>query len=226
MKKFLRAKSRRNGALLTGLGLTIVSTSVFLTVESGEFYSSLYDSAEWRGFVLAALVEVFLCITAAAWIKGRPGLSWALKFMMCILFVCTVGGASLKIVYPIAERIAENGKNRKLEKILSDSLQQSKQDAKVFRGQRVNQAITARDRRKNTERLIKAVKESNGDRTTIDLILIAISVIIRIAIQLINIFAAHLTGVMWRDIFETKKTSQKKIKKPIKNRRKNEKQAN
>ena len=96
-----------------GLFLAVCSASIFMIVESGEYYSTFYTN-NYQGYWAAFLVEVFLAIAAMLSFKKRPVLNGVIKAVMIPLFLVVVAGASLKVVSPMFDKLAEVEKQNKL----------------------------------------------------------------------------------------------------------------
>jgi hypothetical protein len=75
----------------------VISASLFMVVESREFYSTFYQN-KYQGYWAAFLVEGFLAIAAMLYVADRKILNLCIKIVMIPLFLVVVAGASLKVV--------------------------------------------------------------------------------------------------------------------------------
>ena len=185
-----------NRFLFVGLMITICAASLFMVVESGEYYSTFYNNS-YQGYWAALLVEVFLAISALLSFANKPMLNFGIKMVMVPLFLVIVGGASLKIVSPLMQQLAASKKQQKLVDFLEEQNQQTKVHLALLEGQKTNTAITLKHQRVISKKLINELKNQSSMPWMI-WIMILFSTFLRFSIQLGNQIFAHSLGVLWR----------------------------
>ena len=193
-------------SLLSVAGLLLVSfiASVFMIIESGSFYQALYPKGPNLiplGFIAAALSEVFMAIMAGVRIEkkgnnkgsGHP-INWLFTFLLSILFVLTVGGASFKIVYSKLGEIQGQSNNKQIIQVLKSQVTDHRLSLTTFanQNQRVNSAITARNQEKTKNKLIQALKEKKPVYSLwFEVVFV---VLLRFSVQLANLSCVWLAG--------------------------------
>ena len=185
--------------------------SAFMILESGEYYSTFYSNNIYKGYWSALLVEMFLTVFAVIYFKKRPLLNLSIKIIMVFLFMVMISGASLKIISPLLDQLASVNNNDRLVSFLLDENKQSKTNLNLLKGQRTNTALQAKHQREMTKELVKGLKKESKSSWMI-WIAILFSTFLRFSVQLANLIMAHILGVLWRDLFRTKRKYTKKSK--------------
>ena len=189
------------------LGLLFVSllASIFMVLEAGSFYQKLYPGqAGWipLGFLAAGLNEVFMSIMAGARLeqKGKQHpVNYLFRFLMVLLFVTTVGGASFNLVYDKIQEIQGQSNQKAVIQVLLSQVKDDQNNFKTFtqQRQRLNSALTARKQRETKEKLIEELKRKKPLSTLwFEIIFI---VTLRFGVQLANLACVWLAGWIYRD---------------------------
>lgn len=193
------------------IGLLLVSfcASVFMVLESGEFYQSFYPSSNFdkMGYVAATISEVFIAIMAGIWLpnsnKNRPSkthpANYLFKAILLLLFATTVFAASSNVVSPIFKAIQKQRSYTEIENVLLSQVEDHKQSLTTFinQNQPVNSAITTRNQNRTKEKLIKNL---NQRVSMFDLYSKAIFLLLlRFGIQLANLCCIWLVGWIYRN---------------------------
>jgi hypothetical protein len=211
--------------------LAIVSASFFMIVESGEYYSTFYEN-KYQGYWAAFLVEAFLALSAMLYFGGRKGLNLAIKIVMIPLFLVVVGGASLKIVAPMMDKLATANTQSRLLDFLAQENQQNKVHLALFKGQRTNTALTIKHQRNISNQLISELQNQKPMPWMIWIVM-GFSTFLRFSVQLANLIFAHSFGIIWRDLHKKKplknnsqpQTSKKRRGRPIGSKNKTKKKS-
>ena len=189
-----------------------------MVAESGSFFQKVYQSNQlfdYMGFCAAGLNEIFMAILAGVWlpdIKGNrksrihPG-NIVFKTLLIFLFLTTVGGASLNVVFPIVESIQKRSNNNQLIDLLKTQADDSQRALTAFtaQNQRVNTALSVRQQFKIKSELKRTIREK---RPTVTLWFeIFLVVLIRFGIQLANLSCVWLAGWLYRRDADAKSSS-------------------
>ena len=183
-----------------------------MILESGEYYQRFYDNP-YQGYWSAFLVESFLAIASMLYFKNRNLLNGMIKLVMIPLFLVVVGGASLKIVAPMVNQLAQTENKNKLVALLQTENQQSVENLERLKGQKINTAVEIRRQRQSTSELKEVLKENTTFNWMI-WIVIGFSTFLRFSVQIANLVFAHSLGVIWRESKVGKKKTATK-KKPV-----------
>jgi len=182
--------------LILLLGL-ILSTSIFLIIESAKYYNSFFVHI-WKGMFLAILLEAFVLTLAITKVYRLP-LRIIQKTLMLSVFVIIVFTASLYHINPIIELISRSKSKSEVQAVIKDEILNLKEDLLLFdkQKQRLNTAKSA-NRRYNTFRaLVSTLKEK--DEVSYALYLdIFILIAIRLVLQTCNLFCASMLGSYYR----------------------------
>jgi hypothetical protein len=190
--------------LLPTLLLTaVISGSLFMILESGEYYQKFYKN-EYQGYWAAFLVESFLAIAAMLNVKNKKLLNWIIKLVMFPLFLVMVCGASLKIISPLVKELAIQENQLKLIALLNVENQQSIHNLEYLKGQKINTAVEVRRQRQSTKEL-KNIFYNNNSFSWMIWIVIGFSTFLRFSVQIANLTFAYTLGELWRqrNIIET-----------------------
>lgn len=179
-----------------GLFLAVCSASLFMILESGEYYSTFYQN-NYQGYWAASLVEVFLAMCAVLSFKKKPVLNWAIKFSMVPLFIAVVAGASLKVVSPMVKKLSEIDSNNKLSDFLVQENQQNKKNLVLLEGQKTNTALALKHQRKIANQLIE-VFDKQTTKSWMIWVEIGFTTFLRFSVQIANLVFAHCLGVLLR----------------------------
>ncbi len=183
--------------LFIGLVLAVCSASLFMVVESGDYYSTFYQN-DYQGYWAAFLIELFLAICAMLHFTRRRFLNISVKAVMVPLFLVVVGGASLKVVSPLLNKLARTEKQSQLLDFLLLENRQNTKNLALLQGQRVNTAVSIQHQRKISSKIRDELKKESAFPWMIWLI-IGFSTFLRFAVQLANLVFAHCLGVIWRE---------------------------
>lgn len=186
MKKFLPV------LLLTA----VFSGSLFMVLESGEYYQKFYKN-EYQGYWAAFLVESFLAIAAMLYVKNKKILNVIIKLVMIPLFLVMVCGASLKAISPLVNDLAIQENKSKLIALLQKEHQQSTTNLKYLKGQKINIAVEVRRQRQSTEEL-KNIFYSGSNFSWMIWLVIGFSTFLRFSVQIANLTFAYTLGEFWR----------------------------
>jgi len=175
----------------------ILSTSLFLVIESAKYYSGFYSS-NWQSLFLAILLEAFVLVLAITKVYRLP-LRIIQKVLMLSVFVIIVFTASLYHVNPIIELISKSDNTEKIEKLIKEEMKSLKEDLLIFdkQKQKLNTAIAANRRHDSLRSLISSLnkKEDVSYALYLD---IGILILIRLVLQTCNLFCASMFGSYYR----------------------------
>lgn len=204
---------------ITGLFLISVSASLFMIIESGDFYQRLYQSSNSiipMGYWAAALNEVFMAIMAGVWLPARSNkkgekkeywVNYFFKFLLVLLFITTVGGASLNVADDILNEIEKQQARSEIIKVVQSQISDNQEALQTFidQNQRGNSAITVREQRTTREELKKILEQQKDNKKLwIDILLI---ITLRFVVQLANLSCVWLLGWVYRTPIEQKRIS-------------------
>lgn len=130
-----------------------------MIMESGEYYATFYHN-KIKGYWAAFLVNAFLAIAAMLRLVGKKKLNLCIKIMMIPLFLVVVCGASLKIVAPMMNELAQANAQSKLLDFLDAKNQRSIAHLALFEGQKTNTALTIKHQRQVSEQLIAELEKN------------------------------------------------------------------
>ncbi|MDX2471115.1 MAG: hypothetical protein QNL04_11125, partial [SAR324 cluster bacterium] len=199
-------------SLLSVAGLLLVSfiASVFMIIESGSFYQALYPKGPILiplGFIAAFLSEVFMAIMAGVRIKKQKNnqtsnhpINWLITFLLGMLFILTVGGASFNLAYSKLGEIQSQSNNKQIIQVLKSQVADHRMSLETFanQNQRVNSAITARNQEKAKNNLIQALKETKPIYSLwFEVVFV---VLLRFSVQLANLTCVWLAGWIYRNV--------------------------
>ena len=176
--------------------VAVISGSLFMILESGEYYQKFYNN-EYQGYWAAFLVESFLAIAAMLNVKNKKLLNLIIKLVMIPLFLVMLCGASLKVISPLVKELAIHKNKEKLIGLLQVENQQSTANLKYLKGQKINTAIEVRRQRQSTEEL-KNIFYNNGSFSWMIWIVIGFSTFLRFSVQIANLTFAYALGELWR----------------------------
>ncbi len=204
--------------LLVFLLAAVCAASLFMIVESGDYYSTFYKN-DYRGYWAAFLVETFLTLSAMLHFVKRPKLNTAVKLAMIPLFLVVVGGASLKVAAPLFDKLADAENRSRLVEFLAQENRQSRKSLALVAGQKVNTALAVKHQREVARDLKSALGKKSLPVWTV-WIAIGFSTFLRLAVQLSNLILAHCLGVVYRDAFKGRgKESRRPVGRPRKKRK-------
>lgn len=190
----------------------IFLASLFMVLESGEYYASaFYLGNQFKGYWSAALVEMFLVVFSVLYFSKRPVLNIAIKSLMVGLFVVMIAGASLKIISPLLTELSTTDRNTRLIDYMLEENNQSKASMALLKGQRTNTALQAKYQRELSKDIRKALTEENRSSWMI-WVSILFTAFLRFAVQSANLVLAHILGFLWRENFNRKKKTAKRDK--------------
>lgn len=186
------------------------SASSFMVLESSEFFEQFYQEADSKnfGFISALLNEVFLVIMAAVWVPAiqtgakrrfHPA-NILIKGLVILLFVNTVGGASLNTVQKKLDSIQEQSNRIQVLRVLQSQIEDQEENISTFKGQqqKVNTVLATRKLDEIKEE-IKQLQASQQSAVSLWLDIFFIS-LVRFTIQLANITAVWLASWLYRTI--------------------------
>ncbi len=190
------------------LAIVCLCASSFMVLESSEFFERFYLAEDSKnfGFVSALLNEVFLVIMASVWVPAiRKGESKKfhpanilIKGLVILLFVNTVGGASLNTVQKKLTVIQEQKNRIEVLSILQSQIEDQQRNINTFRGQnqKTNTVLATRKLNEVKEELKKLQTSRQSSATLwLDILLITL---VRFTIQLANITAVWLASWLYR----------------------------
>ncbi len=132
-----------------------------MIIESGEYYSTFYPN-NYQGYWAAFLVEAYLAILAMLCFTKRPWLNTTIKLIMIPLFLVVVGGASLKVVTPLIDKLNKSeNRNRFIEVMLSES-KRSVKNLDLLKGQKTNTVLELKHRREMSKELVSELKKGTS----------------------------------------------------------------
>ena len=182
--------------------------SSFMVLESSEFFERFYTgNSKNFGFISAFLNEVFLVIMASVWVpaiqkgekkKFHPA-NILIKGLVILLFINTVGGASLNTVQKKLTTIQEQKNRIEVLKILESQIgdQQENIDTFVGQEQRVNTVLATRKLNEIKEE-IKTLQSNQQSTFSLWVDILFIS-FVRLAIQLANVTSVWLASWLYRN---------------------------
>ena len=205
-------------SLISFLLITSASASIFIVIESGTFYQQFYNqhlALFHMGYWAAFLNEIFMAIMAATWLPGKQNekrksmhpANYLFKFLLIILFITTVGGASFNSIAPLLENIQEQNNRSKIVTILETQVTDNTLSFKTFstQNQKTNTALAARNQVKAKEEL--KIKISRLENTFSLWFQVCFIILLRLGVQLANLCCVWLVGWLYRE--EINKTPQK-----------------
>ncbi len=183
--------------------------SSFMVLESSEFFERFYTEADSKnfGFISAFLNEVFLVIMASVWVpaiqrgekkKFHPA-NILIKGLVILLFINTVGGASLNTVQKKLATIQEQKNRIGILQILESQIEDQQENIDTFIGQeqRINTVLATRKLNEIKEELKKLqTSQQSTFSLWIDILFISF---VRFAIQLANITSVWLASWLYRN---------------------------
>ncbi|MCG8336728.1 MAG: hypothetical protein MJE63_19655, partial [Proteobacteria bacterium] len=178
--------------------VAVISASLFMIVESGEYYSRFYDN-DYQGYWAALLVEGFLAIAAVMHLDKHKKLNFCIKIAMIPLFLVVVGGASLKVASPIMTELAKAKAQEKLVIQLDKINEQSEVHLALLQGQKTNTALAIKHQRQVSNQLISELKDKPSTPVWMLWIVIGFSTFLRMSVQLANLVFAHALGELWKN---------------------------
>jgi hypothetical protein len=180
----------------TLLILAVFFASLFMILESGEYYQNFYEN-EYQGYWAAFLVESFLAIAAMLNVQNKKMLNFIIKLIMIPLFLVMVCGATLKIISPMVKELAIQENKIKLIALLNVENQQSINNLEYLKGQKINTAVEIKRQRQSTEEL-KNIFYNNNSFSWMIWIVIGFSTFLRFSVQIANLTFAYTLGELWR----------------------------
>lgn len=188
--------------LTTSLIPIIISASLFMILESGDYYTvEFYSGDAVRGFWSAALIEMFLVVFSVVYFTGRPVLNWVVKFIMICLFFVMIGGASLKIVGPMLDELSTANNSDRLIEFLISQNDQSKTNLNLLSGQRTNTALQTKFHRELVSDTVTELKKDGKDSSAL-WVSILFTTFLRVSVQTANLIMAYILGILWRENFK------------------------
>jgi len=187
----------KKSAFLFLLSALIISTSLFLIIESAKYYQKFYPSA-WQPIFLSILLESFVLVLAMSRVYKLP-LRIVQKILMGSVFIIIVATASLHHVSPIIQSISESKNQDKIATIIENELQNLKDDLSIFnkQDQKLNSAQAANRRHTLSDTLISAVSKSK--RVSVSVYFdITVLILIRLILQCCNLFCGSMMGSYYR----------------------------
>ena len=192
------------------LVIACFSASSFMVLESSEFFERFYQTADSKnfGFISALLNEVFLVIMAAVWVpaiqkgdrrKFHPA-NILIKGLVILLFINTVGGASLNTVQKKIDGIQEQKNRIEVLRILQSQIEDQQENISTFKGQqqRTNTVLATRKLDEVKEELkVLSANQQSAVSLWLDILFISL---VRFTIQLANITAVWLASWLYRNI--------------------------
>ena len=183
--------------------------SSFMVLESSEFFERFYTEEGRKnfGFISALLNEVFLVIMASVWVpaiqrgeikKFHPA-NVLIKGLVVLLFINTVGGASLNTVQKKLTIIQEQKNRIEVLKILESQIKDQQKNINTFVGQD-SKIVTQFYPRKLNEikEEIKTLQRKTVYFFFMGRFILFIS-FVRFAIQLANITSVWLASWLYRN---------------------------
>ncbi len=187
------------------------SASLFIIVESGEFYQQLYPQKTGgisMGYWAAGLNEIFMAIMAAVWIpnseKKKKGtgfhfMNLVFKCLLILLFLTTIGGASFQITQKTMSEIQKQENNRRIANLLKTQINDNTKSLDIFtaQNQRINSALSVRRQNKTKDELKQIFRDEKvGFILWVQLIFL---ILLRFVIQFANLCCVWLAGWVYRN---------------------------
>ncbi len=185
----------------------VVSASLFMVAESGEYYSTFYKE-KYKGYWAAFLVEGFLAIAAMFYVSDNKVLNVCIKLVMIPLFLVVVGGASLNVASPMMATLAKVESKKQLVEHLDEQNQQIKTHLALLDGQRMNTALAIKHQRQISNQIASELKNQSSSPWMIWVVM-GFSTFLRFSVQLANLVFAHCLGQIWRNKNSSVNTSAK-----------------
>lgn len=187
---------------------TSIAASIFMIIESADFYARFYKGEQGKEFGLFAAIlnETFLVIMSAVWLPKvkfggfnllHPG-NLFIKLLMVVLFLNTVGGATFNVIEENLNELSEQQNLIKVLKLREEQLVSAKKKLDVFieQNQPINTAIAARELAEVQSALVELQKNSKSKTTLwIDIIVLTF---LRLSIQLSNITCIWIASWIYR----------------------------
>lgn len=199
-----------NATFIFILLLSSLAAAVFMILESGNFYQTLYESkSSFYGYWAASLNEVFMAIMAAVWVskKDENGnnqshiINYFFKILLGILFITTIGGACYYAASPILDDIQKQKNQSELLKIIDLQISNDKKSLEIFssQNQRGNTALAVK-RTWNSHQEAKQLVQK-GKHMFLLWLQLAIIILLRLGIQSSNLGCVWLAGWIYRNNF-------------------------
>ncbi len=200
--------------LIFGLICVSLVASLFMILEAGSFYQRLYpEQIGWipLGFLAAGLNEVFMSIMAGAKLEhqGKPHpINYFFRFLMLLLFITTVGGASFNLVYDKIQIIQDQTSHQKVIELLKKQIEDQEKNFATFiqQNQRLNTAVTAKRKAEARQALIQAVRKNKPLSSLWFEVIFILT--LRLGVQMANLSCVWLAGWLYRAGKEPKKQTQ------------------
>lgn len=178
--------------ILCGLVLCVV-TSVFMALETSDFFAAFYNSKGLRWIVGAILLESFMLLMTIIRFENNPWFTIASKFVAVLLFLMIVGTASFPHVSKDLGILETAKMSDKALKVVAEAVASNKMSQQYFQStkQRTNVAIRVL---KNDELIDKLVGVKVAPTVSIWLSIIFV-VGVRFLLQLCNIMTAYGVGL-------------------------------
>jgi len=206
---FLRMNKVVKSILIFGLILASFSASVFIVLESGEFFQKFYTSdskIQYMGYWAASLNEIFMAIMAGVWLpniqkkskaKIHP-LNYFFKILLLLLFITTVAGSSFNLIFPVIDTIQTQKNNQSVINILESQINDNQKSLETFihQNQRMNSALSVKSQLKIKDELKATIKDKRFELLLwVEVFFI---IILRFCIQLANLSCIWLAGWLYR----------------------------
>ncbi|MBT4286214.1 MAG: hypothetical protein HOD92_02675 [Deltaproteobacteria bacterium] len=208
--------------------LSSLAAAVFMILESGSFYQTLYESeSHFYGYWAAALNEIFMGIMAAVWITKRDKhgkqqshlINYFFKLLLVILFITTISGASYYVASPIITNIQNQKNQSRILNIIDSQIANNKKSLEIFssQNQKMNTALAAK---RTWESQQQAKSIIGGNQYTFVLwFQLIIVILLRFGIQSSNLGCVWLAGWLYRKpAYKIETEDQKSVLQSLNNR--------
>ena len=214
---------------ITILLMSSLAAAIFMILESGSFYQTLYESeSHFYGYWAAALNEIFMGIMAAVWITKRDKhgkqqshfINYFFKLLLVILFITTISGASYYVASPIINNIQNQENQSRILNIIDSQIANNKKSLEIFssQNQKMNTALAAK---RTWESQQQAKSIIGGSQHSFALwFQLSIVILLRFGIQSSNLGCVWLAGWLYRKSeYQIETEDQKPLLQSLNNRK-------
>jgi len=182
-----------------------ILAAALIVVDAGSFYQTDATYAGLgQGYILAALVELFLAITISIRLKGFLN-NLIICSLTLFLFLLAVTASTVTMALPAWEKINNIQTNDQMVDVLADGLAQEKQNATYMRNnkQSTNLAIAVKSQRKERAKLVDMLSTSSETELRY-WVHFFIAIGLKLTLQLTNLWLFWLAGYYQRQLVTEK----------------------
>jgi len=192
-------KTREKDMKISLLRLLGLCAACMIIVDAGSYYqASAVHAGLGQGYILAALVELFLAITISVRLKGILA-NLIVCLLTSLLFLLAVTASTVTTALPAWEKINSIQTKDRMAIILNDGLDQEKKNTTYMRENRqsTNLAIAVKSQRRQRAKLVEVI--STATKSELHYwVHFVIAIGLKITLQLANLWLFWLAGYYQR----------------------------